>query len=328
MVPMRWLRRLLYLAPVVLLLGLGGSVFPPYYSLGPGPARDVEPLISVDGATRYPSDGRFVLTSVVFRQLNGFGLLGAWLDPDRSVVARERVYPSGQTVEVERERAISQMDQSKLDATYVALSEVTGYPKEHGEGVLVEGVVSECAADGELFPGDLILRIDGTSVNTVREASKAIGAASSGSRLTFDVTVDGEPETVRLTREPCGGSEDPLVGVSLINSFPIGVQMSSGGIGGSSAGLMWALGLYDLLTPGDLADGRTIAGTGTIGVDGRVFPIAGIGEKLAAAAHAGATVFLVPKGNLEAAQRSGDRGMHLVLVGTFEDALAYLQGDA
>jgi PDZ domain-containing protein len=164
------------------------------------------------------------------------------------------------------------------------------------------------------------------SVGTVREASRAIGAATSGSSLTFDVTVDGKPETVNLVREPCGDSTKPLVGVSLINAFPIDVSISSGAIGGPSAGLMWALGLYDLLTPGDLTGGRTIAGTGQIGIHGEVLPIGGIGEKLSAAAHAGAEVFLVPKDNLAEARAAGDHGMHLVVVETFGDAVKYLEG--
>ncbi|HEU4354424.1 MAG TPA: S16 family serine protease [Actinomycetota bacterium] len=315
---------LLVLAAAVLYVG--GYVFLPYYSIGPGPARDVEPLIRVDGAPRYPSDGRFVLTSVVFSQLTGFGLIGAWLDPDRAVVKRERVYPSGETVEVERQRAISQMDQSKLDATSVVLRELTDYPKDHGEGVLVESVVNDCAADGELYPGDLILRIDGETVNNRNAASRAIESAESGSVLTFDVTVDGEPETVDLVREPCGGQKDPLVGVSLINAFPIDVSISSGAIGGPSAGLMWALGLYDLLTPGDLTGGRTIAGTGMILLDGTVYPIGGIGEKLTAAEDAGAEVFFVPKENLEEARASGDHDLELVVVETFDDAIRYLEG--
>lgn len=322
---MRFLRLgLLVLAAAVLYLG--GTVFLPYYALGPGPARDVEPLIRIDGAPRYPSEGSFVLTSVVFDQLTAFGVVGAWIDPDRSVVHSERVYPSGEPVEVERRRAISQMDQSKLDATYVVLEELMGYPKEHGEGVLVESVVRDCAADGELYPGDLIVRIDGRSVNTSRAARRAIESAESGSALTFDVTVDGKPETVTLVREPCGGEERPIVGVSLINAFPIDVRISSDGIGGPSAGLMWALGLYDLLTPGDLTDGRTVAGTGMILIDGTVFPIGGIEEKLAAAADAGADVFLVPKENVREARAAEDHGLELVVVETFDDALGYLEG--
>jgi len=327
MVRVRWIRRAAFLVPLLGILFLSGYAFLPYYSLGPGPARDVEPLIMVSGAARYPSEGRFVLTSIVYRQLTGLGVLSAWLDPDRSVVPRERVYPSGVTVEAERERSISQMDQSKLAATSVVLRELTDYPKERGEGVLVQSVVPRCAADGELFPGDLIHEIDGTPVDSVRQAARAIGEAPSGSAVVFDVTVDGEPETVRLVREPCGGEEDPLVGVSLINNFPIEVQISSAGIGGSSAGMMWALGLFDLLTEGDLAGGRTIAGTGELGLDGTVYPILGVEEKLAAAADAGATVFLVPEGNLEAARAAGDRGMELVPVGSFADALAFLEDD-
>jgi PDZ domain-containing protein len=317
--------RIALLVIAAVLLYVGGYVFLPFYSVGPGPARDVEPLIRVDGAPRYPSEGRFVLTSVVFSQLTGFGVLGAWLDPDRAVVRRERVYPSGEPVEVERQRAISQMDQSKLDATSVVLEELTEYPKDHGEGVLVEGVVEDCAAGGELYPGDLILRIDGEPVNNENAASRAIESADSGSTLTFDVTVDGEPETVRLVREPCGGREDPLVGVSLINAFPIDVRISSGAIGGPSAGLMWALGLYDLMTPGDLTGGRTIAGTGMILLNGTVFPIGGIGEKLTAAEEAGADVFLVPQENLKEARAAGDHDLELVVVETFDDALSYLE---
>ena len=116
--------------------------------------------------------------------------------------------------------------------------------------------------------------------------------------------MDGDPETVDLVREPCGDSAKPLVGVRMINSFPFDVQISSGEIGGPSAGLMWALGLYDLLTPGDLTGGRTIAGTGQIALDGTVIPIGGIEEKLTAAADAGATVFLVPAG-----QHGGGQGL-------------------
>jgi PDZ domain-containing protein len=242
------------------------------------------------------------------------------------VVARSVLYPDGENVQVERERSISQMDSSKLDASAVVLRALGGYPKDHGKGVLVESVVPGCAADGELFPGDRILSIDGEPVDSYRDASRAIESATSGSTLTFDLSVDGDPETVDLVREPCGESEDPLVGIRMINSFPFDVSIASGEIGGPSAGLMWALGLYDLLTPGDLTNGRTIAGTGQIALDGTVFPIEGIDEKLSAAADAGASVFLVPQDNMTAARASGGHGLELVPVATFEGALSYLHG--
>jgi PDZ domain-containing secreted protein len=61
----RWWR----LAVVILALGVGiglvgAYVQVPYYSLGPGPAKDVSQLISVDGERTYPSAGVFFLTTV------------------------------------------------------------------------------------------------------------------------------------------------------------------------------------------------------------------------------------------------------------------------
>src|SRR5262245_11032880 len=320
----RWTGWIVFVALGVL-AGLAITVYLPWYAVAPGPARAVQPLIRFEDRQRYESQGNFVMTSVRFTQLTGMGLLLAWLAPDRAVVARDVLYPDGEGVQQEHERAISQMDSSKLDASAVVMRELEGYPKEHGDGVLVESVVADCAADGELFPGDRILSIDGADVDRYAEARRAGRAAQSGDTLTFDLSVDGTPETARLVRKPCGGSQRPLVGVSMINSFPFDVSISSGDIGGPSAGLMWALGLYDLLTPGDLTGGRTIAGTGQIGVDGTVIPIDGVQEKIAAAADAGAKVFLVPEGNLKAARAGGDHGLELVPVSSFDDALAYLQ---
>ena len=307
------------------LAGLAITVYLPWYAVAPGPARAVQPLIRFDDRQRFESQGNFVMTSVSFTQLTGMGMLLAWLDPDRAVVARQVLYPDGENIQQEHERAISQMDSSKLDASAVVMRELEGYPKEHGQGVLVESIQPGCSADGELFPGDRILSIDGVAVDTYAEARRAIRSAASGDTLTFDLSVDGTPETARLVREPCGGSKRPLVGVGMINSFPFDVSISSGDIGGPSAGLMWALGLYDLLTPGDLTGGRTIAGTGQIAIDGTVIPIDGVQEKIAAAADAGATVFLVPMGNLKAARAGGDHGLELVPVSSFDDALAYLE---
>ena len=206
---LRWKRVVLYVT-IGVMAGLAVTVYLPWYAVGPGPARAVQPLIRFEDRTRYESQGSFVMTSVRYTRLTGFDMLLAWLDPDRAVVARSVLYPDGEDVQVERERSISQMDSSKLDASAVALRALEGYPKDHGDGVLVESVVSGCAADGELFPGDRILSIDGEPVDSYRDASRAIEAAPSGSTLTFDLSVDGDPETVDLVREPCGDSRGPV----------------------------------------------------------------------------------------------------------------------
>lgn len=321
-------RRIAALVVLAALLVGASGIWLPYYSIGPGPAREVAPLIRVGGRPVYQSSGRFVMTSVRIQQLTAIGALVAWLDPHRAVVKRRDVYAPGESRAEEQRRAISEMDQSKLDAAYVVLHELEGYPKQRGRGVLVESVVPGCAADGELFPGDVITAIDGESTPGLRAASNAIEEAPSGSTLGFDVTVDGKPQHVDLVREPCGGEQKPLVGLRMIPRFPFPITISSGDIGGPSAGLMWAITLYDLLTPGDLTGGRTIAGTGAIGIDGKVYPIDGIEEKIVAAEGAGADVLLLPRGNLAEARAAGIDGIRLVPVGTFDDAIGWLRGES
>src|SRR6266511_3257439 len=59
-------RRLIKIGLVLALVAtfvLSGTVWLPLYSLGPGPAREVLPLIRVSGHPEYGSSGRFVMTS-------------------------------------------------------------------------------------------------------------------------------------------------------------------------------------------------------------------------------------------------------------------------
>lgn len=302
-----------------------GTVELPYYGIGPGPAREVQPMITVEGPQVYASAGRLVMTSVSYRQLTAAGILVAWLDPHEAVVDEAALFPPGLSSEEEHRLSISDMDTSKIDASYVALQQLTRYPKQYGEGALIRQVVPQCSADGVLYPGDVVLEVNGRASTDVRSAGRLIEDVPSGRTLRFTVRPLGESTTeqVPLVREPCGGSEEPLVGVSMVPVFPFEVEINSGDIGGPSAGLMFSLGLYDLLTPGDLTDGRTVAGTGTINVDGRVGPIGGIEEKVVAADEAGAEVLLVPAKNFDGARTVAPDDLELVEIATFQDALDY-----
>jgi Lon-like protease len=295
----------------------------PYYAVGPGPAREVVPLIAVEGHPTYDS-GRLVMTTVAFQKVTGLTAMLAWLDPNETVVGQDVLYPPGLTVAQERERSLSQMDTSKIAATSVVLHRLTNYPDDHGEGVLIETVFQKCPAQGELFAGDLVGSIDGTPIDDVEDASRAIGSVAPGDPLTFHISAGGEQHDVTVTRGECPGADRPVVGISMVNSFPFGVEISSGDVGGPSAGMMYALGLYDLLTPGDLTDGRLIAGTGTMELDGSIGPIGGIADKIVAAHSVGAQVFLVPKDDLAEARTVDAGAMQLISVGSFDDALKAL----
>jgi PDZ domain-containing protein len=296
----------------------------PYFALGPGPAREVVPLIHVDGAPTYGSSGRLVMTTVRFTQVTALGAIVAWIDPEQVVVDEETVYPPGLSPSEEEERAISQMDQSKIDAAAVALSEVTSYPRDHGAGALVEFVGADCPADGQLFSGDQILRIAGERVDSRREASRLINTVPVDEPIEFRVRAEGDEHDVRVTRGRCAGVDEPVIGIVLVDSFPFGITIESGDVGGPSAGLMWAVGLYDLLTPGDLTGGRTIAGTGTIDLDGNVGPIGGILDKVVAARDANAKVMLVPRANFDELRDVDTGDLTLIPVSTFDEAVEAL----
>ncbi|HVD67312.1 MAG TPA: hypothetical protein VNF25_01275, partial [Actinomycetota bacterium] len=135
----------------------------PYYAIGPGPARSVTPQIRYDGRPRYDPTGALEMTTVSYHQVSPLQAIAVWLEPDWALVPQADLYPTG-NVALENQRSISQMDQSKIDATGVVLRRLTSYPKDHGTGALVESTVPDCSADGRLFPGDIIEAIDGKPV--------------------------------------------------------------------------------------------------------------------------------------------------------------------
>ena len=205
----------------------------PFFSFGPGPARDIGPLIHVEDTPTYASSGHLVMTTIRFDKLTALGTLVTWIDPDRSVVAEDVVYPPGLSVAEETHRAISEMDQSKIDAAAVVLREVSDYPRDHGLGALVESVGPGCPADEQLFPGDLIVRIEGEAVTSRRHASRLIDAVPVDEPIDFQVEADGETHDVRLTRGSCPGVDEPLVGILLVASFPFEITIESDVGGGS-----------------------------------------------------------------------------------------------
>jgi Lon-like protease len=94
--------------------------------------------------------------------------------------------------------------------------------------------------------------------------------------------------------------------------------------GGPSGGLIFALGLTELLTPDDLLQGRKIAASGTVSDSGKVGPIGGITEKIIAAKQAGVELLFAARKNCEDLPTDVS-GISVVAVATLQEALDYLQ---
>jgi PDZ domain-containing protein len=88
---------------------------------------------------------------------------------------------------------------------------------------------------------------------------------------------------------------------------------------------MFALGIIDKLTPGNLTGGRFIAGTGEIAANGAISPIGGIQQKMAGARAAGATIFLTPAANCPDTAGAVPQGLRLVKVSTLAGAMRDLK---
>ena len=106
--------------------------------------------------------------------------------------------------------------------------------------------------------------------------------------------------------------------------FPFDVTIQLDSVGGPSAGLMFALGIIDTLTPGFLQGGADVAGTGTINQAGEVGPIGGIRQKLIGADDNGADWFLAPADNCDEVTGHVPDGMTVFSIRTLDDALAAL----
>ena len=141
---------------------------------------------------------------------------------------------------------------------------------------------------------------------------------------------DGREQTVSVTPKQVeiDGETIWLIGVTLITDydFPIDVTIQLNNVGGPSAGMMFALGIIDMLTPGELNGGENVAGTGTITADGTVGPIGGIRQKMWGAMDAGADWFLAPETNCDEVVGPRPRtGCRVFSVETLDDSLDVLE---
>jgi PDZ domain-containing protein len=102
------------------------------------------------------------------------------------------------------------------------------------------------------------------------------------------------------------------------------IVFKTGETGGPSGGLVFSIGLVELLTEKDLLQKRHIAGTGTITARGVVGPIGGINEKIMSAQKVGATVFFAPVDNADEISNVPD-GIKVVTVATLAQAINYLE---
>jgi PDZ domain-containing protein len=316
---------------ILVLMVVGSVVHLPYAVMSPGPTQDTlgtsgaqnKPIIAISGLPTYPTDGALRFTTVRVEggpgyPVDAWDILQAWVDPARDVFPVDDVFDPQVTQEQVAEANAVQMEGSQEEATAVALRAIG---KEVPTHVAIAGITDSSKAKGLLKVGDRLVSIDGEPVTTTQALRDALQKKKPGESVSLTVTRGGKEVTVDVpTVEGQGGRTALGVLLGLDHDFPAKVTIDAGAIGGPSAGLMFSLGIYDKLTPGPLAGGHQVAGTGTIDDEGKVGPIGGIRQKLAGARSDGAAYFLAPADNCNEVVGHVPDGLDVFKVGTFDEA--------
>ena len=306
----------------------------PYITWSPGSTTDVlsapggKPTVEITEVRTYDTPGELDLTTVSVTTSDSRlalpeALIAYWL-PDRDTLPRESVYQPGKSADqVEAEEA--QMMQSSQNEAVVAALRAADQPVT--ERVQVGAVTINGPAQDRLKPGDFVVAVDDVAVKRYDQVAELVRKHKVGDSVSFVVDRGRQRLSVSIIAGASRNNPDvAAVGISVQPGYSHTAQVGFGidpEIGGPSAGLIFALAIYDRLTPAPLVDGRHVAGTGEIDVDGNVGAIGGINQKIVGAEKAGATIFLVPAANCTDVA-TGVTDLRLVKVDTLETAISAL----
>ncbi|MBB2890022.1 YlbL family protein [Flexivirga oryzae] len=307
----------------------------PKVILRPGPVTntlgetDGKPVVEIKGVKTYPTSGNldFVTISMAGGPQYPVSVMewlkAKYIDNDAEIDPESMWFPKGITSKQVEQQSTSEMTNSQETAEVVAMR-AAGITVP--ESITVVQLQQGAAAAGELKPKDVLVSLNGSKVTDLKSVSTTMSKVTPGA--TVPVVVKRAGKQVRL-RVPTGKGEDggAVFGIAISPSykFPYDVKVNVGAVGGPSAGTMFTLAMYDMLTPGALTGGKKVAGTGTISEDGSVGPIGGIRQKLIAAKRADAQFFFAPGSDCQEAKGHVPSGLTVIRINTLQDALKALK---
>lgn len=311
----------------------------PYVIEQPGPVYDVlgdveiqgesVPMIYVPMQETFPTSGSLAMLTVNVRGNpdnlpNWLEVATAYFDPARAVVPVEAVFPPGVTLEDSNQQGRVDMENSQKEAIAAALAHL-GY--EIPSTLSVISTQAGGPSDGLLLSGDQIATVNGAVFADVTALRAEVADNGVGKPAEIVVLRDGAEVTARVSPVMSEGeSPAPILGIVVGSDydFPFVVTIQLENVGGPSAGMMFALGIIDKLTDGNITGGEFIAGTGTISSTGEVGPIGGIRQKMWGALRGGAKWFLAPTINCVEVTGNIPAGLTVFSVDTLDDALKAL----
>ncbi|MFS8652328.1 MAG: SepM family pheromone-processing serine protease [Caldibacillus sp.] len=321
---------------IAIVITLIGNIPLPYYVSRPGMAMELSDVIEVENGSE--ANGEFMLTTIRLGKANIFSYFMTKFHPYYLLEPEEAVRPENESDEEYRVRQLYMMETSQENALQVAFAKAGNPYEVQYNGIYVLAILEDGPAEGILQPGDRIIAVDDRMMQRADEFTNYVQTHREGETIELTLIRDGEVRKEKVTLQMIPEIGKPGIGISLVEDKEVTtdpqVEIDTEDIGGPSAGLMFALEIYNQLVEEDITKGYRIAGTGTISPEGEVGPIGGIRQKVVAAAEAGAEIFFAPNENGRAGSdyelavetaRNINSDMIIVPVDTFDEALAYLQ---
>jgi PDZ domain-containing protein len=330
-------------AGLVLVLGVATYVIvtpSDEYVLLPDTPHPAAAIVTVKGEaprTDAHGPGIYYLDVLVHRATIG----ETWLAPlqgDAQRVNANQIVPQGGS-----QRDVNRLDRldvqsSKRLAALVALRALGRKVPATGGGVRVDEVDSAPARAGGLAPGMVVTSVNGKPVASLTTLRKILAQGKVGDTVTLGVLDGTRHRTITTTlikapKDPRAPNAPVRAVVGIIGEnvapnikLPFPIKIDTGNLGGPSAGLAFALEIYNSLTGRKLTKGRRVAVTGEIDSDGNVGPVGGVTGKTIGARRAGFDLMLVPIENVAEARANAGSNLRVVGVRTFADALRALRG--
>lgn len=194
-----------------------------------------------------------------------------------------------------------------------------------------KNVVVATTIDNGLEIGDEIITVDNVKYEEVADIKKQINRKEENDIITFKILRENKEKEIKSKVLLEGTNK--IVGAVIITEYDYEINPQidikfKNSESGASGGLMLALTIYNAITEDDIIKGRTIAGTGTISLDGTVGEIDGIKYKIMGAAKNKVDIVFVPSANYEEAIMTKNKykyNLEIVRVDTFKEAIEYLK---
>lgn len=298
----------------------------------PGAAVNLAKLIFVDNQ-KDTNSGSFSLTYVSVNRATPFTYLKAKVMPYNEILSKQE-YLSGED---------NPKSYQAMQAYYMQLAEI-GAKKQaltaakipfqlQQAGIKIINVYKYSDFYDKLAIGDIITHVNNQKITNAQVFSDII---KNNQQQKLSVTVLRGKQTLQFTGKLVKKNNRLLLGIQPAVNYQLitdkKITFKTESFGGPSAGLMFALELYEQLSKDNIRKGKNIAGTGTMELDGSVGQIGGIDKKVVAAAKAKMDIFFAPKSSEKndnykqalATAKAIHTKMKIVPITSFQDAIDYL----